>query len=135
LELYDSASIGHLNPQVKWTGLRTAGLVEEERRVGTQVSTECGSYLLSRPLTARAFGAVVRSHWGIETRIHWIFDVAFREDETRIRAAYSPANMAILRHMALNLLTQERTAKVGTKAKHLKAGRDPAYLLTVLRGN
>jgi predicted transposase YbfD/YdcC len=133
--LYDPASIAHLNPHGKWTGLRAVGLVEEERHVGTQVSTECRSYILRRPLTARAFGAAVRSHWGIETRVHWILDVAFREDESRIRTDHSPANMAILRHMALNLLTQERTAKVGTKAKRLKAGWDPTYLLTVLRGN
>lgn len=132
--LYDPASLAHLNPQDKWAGLRAVGLVEEERRVGTHVSTECRYYILSRPLTARAFGAAVRAHWGIETRVHWILDVAFREDESRIRTDHSPANMAILRHMALNLLTQERSAKVGTKAKRLKAGWDPAYLLTVLRG-
>ncbi len=59
----------------------------------------------------------------------------FASDESRIRTDHSPANMAILRHMALNLLTQERTTKVGTKAKRLKAGWDPTYLLTVLRGN
>ncbi len=53
-------------------------MVEEERRVGARVSTECRYYILSQPLTARAFGAAVRSHWGIENRVHWILDVAFR---------------------------------------------------------
>ncbi len=58
----------------------------------------------------------------------------FASDESRLRTDHGPANMAILRHMTLNLLTQERTAKVGTKARRLKAGWDPAYLLTILQG-
>lgn len=131
--IQDPAYIAYLNPQGAWEGLQGVGMVEEERRVGTQVSTEARYYILSKPLAARTFGAAVRSHWGIENRVHWVLDVAFREDESRIRTDHSPANMAIVRHMALNLLTQERTAKVGTKAKRLKAGWDPAYLLTVLQ--
>lgn len=133
--IQDPEYIAYLNTQGHWEGLQGVGMGEEERRVGTQVSTEARYYILSQPLTARAFGDAVRSLWGIENRVHWILDVAFREDESRIRTDHSPANMAILRHMALNLLTQERTTQVGTKAKRLKAGWDPAYLLTVLRGN
>ncbi len=129
----DPEYMAYLNPQGHWRGLQGVGMVEEERRVGTQVSTEARYYILSQPLTARAFGAAVRSHWGIENRVHWILDIAFREDESRLRTDHSSANMAILRHMALNLLTQEHTAKVGTKAKRLKAGWELAYLLTVLR--
>lgn len=126
--------LAYLNPTGAWTSLQGVGMVESERRGGAQVNTERRYYLLSRPLSAPAFGRAVRSHWGIETQVHWVLDVAFREDESRIRTDHSPANMAILRHMALNLLTQERTAKVGVKAKRLKAGWDTAYLLTVLSG-
>jgi predicted transposase YbfD/YdcC len=133
--IQDPEYIAYLNPTGSWVGLRGVGMVEEERRVGPQVSTECRYYILSQPLTAQAFGDAVRSHWGVENRVHWVLDIAFREDESRIRTDHSPANLAILRHMALNLLSQERTAKVGTKAKRLKAGWDPAYLLTVLRAN
>ena len=133
--IQDPEYIAYLNPTGHWAGLRGMGMVEEERRVGARVSTEWRYYILSRPLAARPFGDAVRSHWGVENRVHWILDVAFREDESRLRTDHSPANMAILRHMALNLLTQERTAKVGTKAKRLKAGWDPAYLLTVLQAN
>ncbi len=132
---YVRAYIAYLTPTGQWAGLQGVGMVEEERRVGLQVSTECRYYILSRPLAARSFGDAVRNHWGVENRVHWILDVAFREDESRIRTDHSPANMAILRHMALNLLTQERSAKVGTKAKRLKAGWDPAYLLMVLQAN
>jgi predicted transposase YbfD/YdcC len=131
--IQDPAYIAYLNPTGHWAGLQGVGMVEAERRVGPQVSTESRYYILSQPFRARTFGDAVRSHWGVENRVHWILDVAFREDESRIRTDHSPANMALLRHMALNLLTQERTAKVGTKAKRLKAGWDPAYLLTVLQ--
>lgn len=132
--LSEPAYLAYLNPTGAWTQLRGVGMVDSERRVGTQVSSERRYYLLSQPFSAPTFGRAVRSHWGIETQVHWVLDVAFREDESRIRTDHSPANMAILRHMALNLLTQERTATVGVKTKRLKAGWDTAYLLTVLCG-
>ena len=74
----------------------------------------------------------VRSHWGIENGLHWCLDIAFREDDSRVRKGHGAQNLAILRHIALNLLKQERTAKCGIKAKRLKAGWDNAYLLKVL---
>lgn len=75
-----------------------------------------------------------RSHWGIENKLHWVLDVAFREDDSRIRQGNAPHNMAVLRHMALNLLKHEKTAKGGIKAKRLKAAWDDDYLLKVLSG-
>jgi predicted transposase YbfD/YdcC len=75
---------------------------------------------------------VIRSHWGIENQVHWVLDVAFREDDSRIRKDNGPHNFAILRHIALNLLKQEKTAKCGVKAKRLKAAWDEDYLTTVL---
>jgi predicted transposase YbfD/YdcC len=74
----------------------------------------------------------VRGHWGIENNLHWVLDVAFREDESRIRGGHAAENMGRLRHIALNLLKQEKSSKVGVKTKRLRAGWDHDYLLKVL---
>jgi predicted transposase YbfD/YdcC len=74
----------------------------------------------------------VRNHWGIENALHWCLDIAFREDDSRVRTGNAAENFAILRHLALNLLKQETTCKLGIKSKRRKAGWDDAYLLKVL---
>jgi len=76
--IQDPESSAYLNSTGHWAGLQGVGMVEEERRVGARVSTACRYYVLSRPLAARTFGDAVRSHWGVENRVHWILDVAFR---------------------------------------------------------
>lgn len=86
----------------------------------------------SLPGDARAIAAAVRGHWGIENRLHWVLDVAFREDESRVRVGHAAENLAVLRHIALNLLRHERSANIGVKAKRLKAAWDEGYLLAVL---
>jgi len=115
-----------------WAKLTTIGCVESQRYVGDILVCETRYYLLSLPLDASRFAAAVRGHWGIENQLHWILDVAFREDNSRATAGYSGENLAVIRHIALNLLTQESSAKGGTHAKRLKAGWDDQYLLKVL---
>ena len=76
--------------------------------------------------------SAVREHWGIENRLHWVLDMAFAEDSSRIRKDHAPQNLATLRHLALNLLRQEKTDKNGVKARRLRAGWDNGFLLQVL---
>jgi predicted transposase YbfD/YdcC len=82
----------------------------------------------------KTFARSVRSHWGIENSLHWVLDLAFREDESRVRRGYAAENLAVLRHLTLNVLRREKTAQVGVHAKRLKAGWDHAYLHRILDG-
>jgi predicted transposase YbfD/YdcC len=74
----------------------------------------------------------IRDHWQLENGLHWVLDVAFREDESRIRKNHAPANMALLRHIAVNLLKQEQTARLGISNKRKRAGWDNNYLENVV---
>ncbi len=129
----DGEYLAWLQGEHEWPGLQAIGMVEAERRLNSERSIEMRYYLLSRELTAKAFGEAVRSHWGIENQVHWVLDMAFREDESRIREGMAAENFVVLRHIALNLLKQTESKRLSTKAKRLKAGWDNAFLLQVLQ--
>jgi predicted transposase YbfD/YdcC len=127
----DPEQLAYLNPTGAWRKLTSVTLVEAERIVGDTSSRETRYYIAS-VAGARTVGEAARAQWGIENQLHWVLDIAFREDESRMRQGHSAANFAVVRHLALNLLRGERTAKVGIKAKRLKAGWDEAYLGKIL---
>lgn len=141
--LSDPAILAYLQEAVPWPALGAIGLVEAERRMGggattageaPRVEREARYYLLSTALDAQQFGEAVRAHWGIENQLHWLLDVAFREDESRVRIGDAAENFAVLRRMALHLLKQETSARCGIRGKRLKAGWSTGYLLQILSG-
>lgn len=109
-------------------------MVESVRQVDGKTSTETRYYISSIEPDAKRFGKAARGHWTIENSLHWVLDIAFGEDHSRIRKENAAENFALLRHIALNLLKQEKTSKRGVRAKRLKAGWDDAYLLQVVFG-
>jgi len=115
-----------------WKCIQGIGMVESERWIGDKHEYETRYYIHRGELTVAAFATYVRGHWSIENQLHWRLDVMFHEDGAHLRVNHAPENMAIVRHMAINLLTNERTMKVGTKSKRLKAACDTVYLEKII---
>lgn len=120
-----------------WTNVKGIVLVERERTIGAKTSIERGYYITSRPnMSAEAALAATRAHWAIENELHWVLDVAFREDDCRVRSGYAAENFAVIRHIAVNLLKAVPGGldgkKLGVKNKRLLAGWHNGFLLRVL---
>lgn len=131
----DAALLAYLDPQRNWTGLGGVVQVIAERRLDGGHSRETRYYLTSLTNSARLAHAAVRGHWGIENSVHWVLDMAFREDLSRVRTAAAAQNFSLLRRLALNLLRQDRTARCGIKARRFKAALSTDYLTKALTGS
>jgi predicted transposase YbfD/YdcC len=129
----DPEILQHLRGFANWKRLTTVSRIRAQRWIGEERSCEDRYHIASLSGAKRVLGAV-RSHWGIENELHWTLDLAFDEDRCRVRKDHGPENFALLRHIALNLLKQEKTCKRGIKGKRLLAGWNQEYLLKVLTG-
>jgi predicted transposase YbfD/YdcC len=125
------SAIAYLNEGQRWANLQSVVLIEAERTLGDATSIEQRYYLLNQVVDAPTANLLVRGHWGIENRVHWVLDVTFHEDASRIRQGNAPQNMGVLRHIALNLLRQQ-PRKGSLKTKRFRAALDETYLATVL---
>jgi predicted transposase YbfD/YdcC len=118
--------------QSAWKKLRSVGVVESIREVDGERTTERRYFLCSLALDARRFAEAVRGHWGVENQLHWQLDVSFGEDQSRARTAHAAENLATLRRLALNMIKQDKSKKLGVRGKQKKAGWDNNYLLHLL---
>ena len=128
----DPDHLGYFNDRSEWSELRSLAMVESERTENGKTSTQTCYFISSLSNDARKLLSGVRTHWGIENSVHWVLDVAFSEDDSRVRAGNAAENFSVLRRMALNMLKRESTSKGGVAAKRKRAGWDEDYLLTVL---
>ena len=116
-----------------WKDLRSVALVEAEREVDGRVSHEVRYYLSSLEVNAAKMQEIIRGHWAIENSCHWILDVVFREDDCRVRVGNAAQNLALVRKLALSMLSREKSCKRGVKVKRFKAALDLQYLLKILQ--
>ncbi len=123
--------IGWLQEAHRWPGLAAIGRVVRTRESAGKTSTETAYYLLSTALSPERFNDVVRAHWGIENQLHWRLDVVMNEDQDRSRLDHAPQNLAVLRHMALNVMQKDPT-KGSLRGKFKRAGWDDTYLTKLL---
>ena len=117
----------------EWAGLTSVGMVEATREVDGKTSREVRYFISSLAADdAKKFARAVRGHWSVENNLHWVLDVAFDEDRSRVRKDNAPENMAMLRHVALNLLKADTSTKVGIKTRRKMAGWSNEYLAHLL---
>jgi len=115
-----------------WKGLKSIIKVNSKRELKDRVETQTRYYISSLNLHASEANKFVRYHWGIENSLHWVLDVTFREDDSRVRTGNSSENLSIIRTIALNIIKADKTTKLSMKKKRLKASLDDHYLIHLL---
>lgn len=129
----DPTQLAFIRDYQKWTNLRTIVMIQTKRQLDEKVEYSTRYFISSLVADAARFLQIKRSHWAVENDLHWTLDLAFAEDHHQLRRGHGPANFTMLRHIAVNLLKQEATAKCGIKNKRLRAGWDHDHLLKVLQ--
>ena len=129
------ADLSMIEKAAEWASLQGLVRIQSERyhKVSGKIEREVRYYITSLRPDAARLNTVVRQHWGIENKLHWVLDVGFGEDLDRKRAGHAAQNFCLLNRIALNLLKKETTFKRGIRSKRLKAARDQTYLLKLMR--
>ena len=127
-----TSQIDWIADRCDWEGLKSIGMVESVREIDGKATTDLRFHLCSIEPDAKEYARASRGHWGIENQLHWSLDVNFGEDQSRVRAGHAAQNLAVLRHMTLNILKADTTKKRGIKGKQKNAGWDHSYLLLLL---
>jgi len=127
----DPIAMEHIRHYEGWADLQSIIRVERETRYQQKVSHDIAYYISSLTNDAQRILEATRHHWAIENSFHWVLDVTFREDDSRIRRGDSPQNMAVLRHLALNILKQDMS-KSSIRQKRFRAGLDDSFMLQLL---
>lgn len=126
------SAMGSLYQSAQWARLQTVVMVSRVRHLWNKTTHEVMFYLTSLPCDAVVIGRAIRTHWSIENQLHWVLDVTFREDASRIRAGHGAENFGLLRRLAISLLNQETSTKRSLRLKTKRAAMNPDYLLQVL---
>ena len=117
----------------RWPKLSSIIMVKSRRESADKITEDCRYYISSAVKHAEKMFLKIRSHWAIENSLHWVLDMTFREDESRIREDAAPENFAIMRHIALNLIKSDTSLKASVKRKRLRAALDDKYRETLIR--
>ena len=123
------AALGRLYKQEYGADIQTIVIVERFRYLWNKTTHEVQFYLSSLPVDAQLNGRVIRQHWSIENQEHWVLDVTFNEDRSRIRSLNSPRNLAVIRRMSLNAVNQETTLKRSLRQKRKRAAMNDEYMM------
>jgi predicted transposase YbfD/YdcC len=128
------ADLSLLQKAAEWVSLQGLVRIQAERyhKATGQSERQTRYYITSLPPDAARLNRVIRQHWSIENKLHWVLDVGFGEDLSRKRQGHAAQNFSILTRIALNLLRQDKSSQRGIKGKRLKAGWDHSYLLRLL---
>jgi len=128
-----TANIAWLQERHNWNSIQRIIAVTAKREIGNKFTNETRYFISSLDANdPQRLERVVRAHWFIENNLHWVLDIAFAKDSNRTRKGHSATNLAVIRHIALNLIKTEKTSKVGIKIKRLKASWGNDYLLRIL---
>jgi len=127
--------LSHIENGENWKGLKSLVKLESERHIKATGKTETSTryYISSKAATADYFQQNIRPHWAIENKPHWMLDVIFHEDQSRKRAGNAAQNFSLINKIALSILRNETSVKIGVKGRRLLAGWDNNFLLKILK--